>query len=182
MASALFEAILTIPSSLISTTAPLSSTISLITFPPAPITSLILSVGTFIVSILGALELTVSLALSRALAISPRIWILPFFACDKAVSIISLVIPVILISICKEVIPSFVPATLKSISPRWSSSPRISDKTATLSSSLIRPMAIPATGFDKGIPASIIDKEDPQTVAIDEDPFDSVISETSLIV
>ena len=72
MASALFEAILTMPSSLISTTAPLSSTISLITFPPAPITSLILSVGTFIVSILGALELTVSLALSRALAISPR--------------------------------------------------------------------------------------------------------------
>ena len=61
------------PSSLISTLAPLSSTISLMTFPPAPITSLILSVGTFIVSILGALELTVSLALSRALAISSRI-------------------------------------------------------------------------------------------------------------
>ena len=61
------------PSSLISNLAPLSSTISLMTFPPAPITSLILSVGTFIVSILGALELTVSLALSRALAISSRI-------------------------------------------------------------------------------------------------------------
>ena len=61
------------PSSLISTLAPLSSTISLMTFPPAPITSLILSVGTFIVSILGALEFTVSLALSRALAISSRI-------------------------------------------------------------------------------------------------------------
>ena len=41
---------------------------------------------------------------------------------------------------------------------------------------------MPATGLDRGIPASIIDKEDPQTVAIEEDPFDSVISETSLIV
>ena len=43
-------------------------------------TSLILSVGTFIVSILGAFEFTVSLALSIALAISPRICILPLFA------------------------------------------------------------------------------------------------------
>ena len=41
---------------------------------------------------------------------------------------------------------------------------------------------MPATGLVKGIPASIIDNDDPQTVAIDEDPFDSVISETSLMV
>ena len=52
------------PSSLISTLAPLSSTISLITFPPEPITSLILSTGTCIVSILGAVELTVSLGVT----------------------------------------------------------------------------------------------------------------------
>ena len=67
------DAILTIPSSLISTLAPLSSTISLITFPPEPITSLILSTGTCIVSILGAVELTVSLGFSMAFAISARI-------------------------------------------------------------------------------------------------------------
>ena len=67
------EAILTIPSSLISTFAPLSSTISLITLPPEPITSLILSTGTCIVSILGAVELTVSLGVSMAFAISAKI-------------------------------------------------------------------------------------------------------------
>ena len=57
-----FDATFTIPSSFMSTLAPLSSTISLITFPPEPITSLILSTGTWIVSILGAVELTVTIA------------------------------------------------------------------------------------------------------------------------
>ena len=95
---------------------------------------------------------------------------------------ISKVIPVIFISICKEVIPSFVPATLKSISPRWSSSPRISDKIENLSFSLINPIAIPATGSAIGTAASINAKEDPQTVAIEEDPLDSVISDTILNV
>ena len=91
---------------------------------------------------------------------------------------ISSVIEVILMSICKDVTPFSVPATLKSISPRWSSSPRISDRTAKSSPSLIRPMAIPAIGASKGTPASIIDRDVPQTVAIEEEPLDSVISET----
>ena len=50
------------------------------------------------------------------------------------------------------------------------------------SSSLISPMAIPATGRVRGMPASIIDNEAPQTVAMDEDPLDSVISETTRTV
>ena len=90
--------------------------------------------------------------------------------------------PSILISICKAVTPSAVPATLKSISPRWSSSPRISVRTAKSSPSFIRPIATPATAFVIGTPASINDKEVPQTVAIELDPFDSVISETTLNV
>ena len=88
----------------------------------------------------------------------------------------------ILISICKLVIPSSVPATLKSISPKWSSSPKMSESTTKSLSSLIKPIAIPATGFFNGTPASINANEVPQTVAIEEDPFDSVMSETTLIV
>ena len=58
----------------------------------------------------------------------------------------------------------------------------MSDKTENLSPSLIKPIAIPATGSFIGTPASIKDKEVPQTVAIDEEPLDSVISETTLRV
>ncbi len=47
-----------------------------------------------------------------------------------------------------------------------------------LSSSLISPMAIPATGALMGTPASISDRVPPQTVAIEEEPFDSRMSET----
>ena len=56
---------------------------------------------------------------------------------------ISSVMPGILMSICSEVMPSAVPATLKSMSPRWSSSPRMSESTAKPSFSRIRPMAMP---------------------------------------
>ena len=92
---------------------------------------------------------------------------------------ISSVMPSILMSICSEVMPAAVPATLKSMSPRWSSSPRMSESTAKRSPSLIRPMAMPATGLASGTPASISASEVPQTVAIDDEPLDSVISETT---
>ncbi|CAI8310801.1 MAG: Uncharacterised protein [Rhodospirillaceae bacterium] len=85
-------------------------------------------------------------------------------------------------SICSEVMPSDVPATLKSISPRWSSSPRMSDRTAKRSPSLIRPMAIPAQARRSGTPASIMDSDEPQTVAIDDEPLDSVTSESTRMV
>ena len=57
--------------------------------------------------------------------------------------------PFTLMSIWQAVMPSAVPQTLKSISPRWSSSPKISDKIAyfPVFSSVINPMAIPETGF-----------------------------------
>ena len=70
-----------------------------------------------------------------------------------------LVIPVTLISICNAVIPFLVPATLKSISPKWSSIPWISVNTVYLPelSSMISPIAIPATGALIGTPAAIRD-------------------------
>ena len=58
----------------------------------------------------------------------------------------------------------------------------MSDSTEKSLPSLIKPIAMPATGSFIGTPASIRANEVPQTVAIDEDPFDSVISETTLKV
>ena len=82
------------------------------------------------------------------------------------------VMPATLMSICSEVMPFAVPATLKSMSPRWSSSPRMSVMTANFSPSRISPIATPATGAFRGTPPSIIDSDEPQTVAIDEEPFE----------
>ncbi len=104
------------------------------------------------------------------------------FAWFNAICMISLVIPSILISICSAVIPSVVPATLKSISPKWSSSPKISERTTKLSPSFTKPIAIPATEALIGTPASINASEEPQTEAIELEPFDSVISETTRTV
>jgi hypothetical protein len=95
---------------------------------------------------------------------------------------ISSVMPAILMSICSEVTPSLVPATLKSMSPRWSSSPRMSLSTAKRSPSRMRPIAMPAVGRFSGTPASISASDDPHTVAMDDEPFDSVISETTRMV
>ena len=64
------EAILTVPSSEISTLAPVFSTISRITLPPVPITSRILSVGIFSTSMRGACSPSWARALPSAFAIS----------------------------------------------------------------------------------------------------------------
>ena len=58
----------------------------------------------------------------------------------------------------------------------------MSVRTVKRSSSFTKPIAIPATGAFSGTPASIRDSDEPQTLAIELDPFDSVISETTLIV
>ena len=106
----------------------------------------------------------------------------PSFAWSRAFFMISDETPAIFISIWKPVIPSAVPATLKSISPKWSSSPRMSERTAYLSPSVIKPIAIPATGFFIFTPAANIESVPPQTVAIEDEPFDSKISETTRTV
>jgi len=60
------------------------------------------------------------------------------------------------------VMPSFVPATLKSISPKKSSRPWISTMVIKRSPSVTRPQEMPATGFLIGTPASIRDSVEPQ--------------------
>ena len=60
----------------------------------------------------------------------------------------------------------------------------MSESTAYLPvfSSMMRPIAMPATGALIGTPASIIAIEPPQTDAIDDEPFDSRMSETMRMV
>ncbi len=60
----------------------------------------------------------------------------------------------------------------------------MSERTAYLPvfSSMIRPIAMPATADVIGTPASIIAIEPPQTDAIDDEPLDSRMSETRRIV
>ena len=90
--------------------------------------------------------------------------------------------PWILMSIWIDVMPSVVPATLKSMSPRWSSVPRMSVRIAYFLPSLMSPIATPATAARSGTPASNSDSEPPQTDAIDDEPLDSRMSETMRIV
>eukprot|EP00958_Prasinococcus_capsulatus_P004213 scaffold389_cov382-Prasinococcus_capsulatus_cf.AAC.23 len=87
-----------------------------------------------------------------------------------------------LMSIWKAVTPSAVPATLKSMSPRASSEPRISLSTTALlfgPSGIRRPIATPATGALMGTPASCRARQPPHTVAIDELPLLSVTRDSS---
>ena len=53
----------------------------------------------------------------------------PPWPASSASRMISNVTPVILMSICRAVMPFSVPATLKSMSPRWSSTPAMSERT-----------------------------------------------------
>ena len=81
--------------------------------------------------------------------------------------------PRILRSTWKPVMPSRVPPILKSMSPQWSSAPRMSvTRIALLSSGVV------ATGFLIGTPASIIARVPTQIDAIDEEPLEPMISET----
>ena len=103
----------------------------------------------------------------------------PSLACCRARARMSKVRPVALLSICRAVMPSVVPVTLKSMSPKKSSRPWMSDRTTVLPSSWIRPMAIPETGRLMGTPPSIRASVEPQVEAIEEEPLDSMTSETT---
>ena len=80
-------------------------------------------------------------------------------------------------------IPSVVPVTLKSMSPKKSSRPWISVRSTKSSSvsPVTRPQLIPATIFLIGTPAAMSDIHDAQVEAIDVEPFDSKVSDTVLI-
>ncbi len=150
--------------------------ISRIVAPALPMISPILLGCTVKCSVLGNASLVTIFC--SASSISSRIWFLPLLAFSSASFNTLRSIPPNLISIWSAVIPFFVPATLKSISPSWSSSPIISVSTAYFSPSVTSPIAIPATRSTISISAPRSAKAPPQIVAIEEEPLLSKISET----
>ena len=166
--------------------APVSSTMPWIVFPPGPMTMRILSGSMCIVMILGAYGESSFLGSASSSSISFMICIRPSLACARASWRISLERPWTLMSICMAVTPFSVPVTLKSMSPRKSSIPWISERMAIFcdpSSSILstRPIAMPATGALIGTPASMRAIVLPHVEAIELDPLDERISLTTLI-
>ena len=157
--------------------APVSSCICWIIFPPGPITAPINSFGISSATIRGTCGFSSARGSEMVSIILFRMCSRPALACINACSRISKLKPSHLMSICVAVKPSRVPVVLKSMSPKWSSSPRMSLNTAYLSSPgfLMSPMAIPDTGFFMGTPASIKASVPAHTVAMEEEPFDSRI-------
>ena len=157
--------------------APVSSCICWMIFPPGPMTAPMNSFGISKASMRGTQGFSSGRGSAMVSVMHFRMCSRPALACIRAFSRMSNDRPSHLISIWVAVRPSLVPVVLKSISPRWSSSPRLSDSTAYLSSPgfFIRPIAIPETGFFMGTPASIRASVPAQTVAIDEEPLDSII-------
>ena len=96
---------------------------------------------------------------------------------------ISSEMPSIFRSSWMPVMPFWVPATLKSISPKWSSSPMMSVRSVYfLSDSFTRPTEMPATGWVIGTPASIRPSVALHTDAIEEEPLLSRMSLMQRIV
>ena len=157
--------------------APVSSCICWIIFPPGPITAPMNSLAMSIATMRGTCGFSSARGSAIVSVMQLRICSRPAFAWARAFSSISYDRPSHLMSICVAVRPSLVPVVLKSMSPRWSSSPRMSERTAYFSSPgfFIRPIAMPETGFFIGTPASMRASVPAHTVAIDDEPFDSRI-------
>ncbi len=107
----------TLPSSVTLTFAPVASMMLFIVLPPGPIRSLILSCFIEKARTFGAYRETDSLEADIVESIFARTYERASFALPRAFLIISMLSPETFMSICRAVIPFSVPATLKSISP-----------------------------------------------------------------
>ena len=167
------------PSSSTAMSAPVSCCMALITLPFGPMTSPILSIGISKLTIFGALAFTSGRGAASASCITPRMMRRASRAWRNASPRTSVGKPAILVSSWRAVTKSAVPATLKSMSPKASSAPRMSVSVVYLPSANTRPIAMPPTGALIGTPASMSDNVEPQTEAIEVEPFDESTSETS---
>ena len=177
------------PSSATSILAKLKSSImARICFPPGPITFPIESSDIFIWSTLGTVAGSTGRGSAKAFSISPNICSRPTLAWSNALAMVSNVNPSHLISSWNVVIPSLLPATLKSIVPKASSVPNISDTITAFSSDTPPlspnniPIAIPAIGLLIGTPASINARHPPHTDAMELEPLLSVTKLSTRIV
>ena len=98
--------------------APVSSCNARMFFPPGPINAPILSTGIFTVMMRGAYSFNSARDSGNTASIFSKMEARAVFACSSASFIICALKPLILMSICRAVMPAGVPATLKSISPR----------------------------------------------------------------
>ena len=80
------------------------------------------------------------------------------------------------------VMPFSVPPTLKSMSPKKSSSPWMSTIVIQRSPSVISPQEMPATGRLIGTPASISASVEPQMEPCEVEPLEESTSETRRMV
>ena len=168
----------TAPSSSTLMSAPVSDWMALITLPLGPITSPIFSTGISKEEIFGAVSRTSGLGSMMVSAITSRMSRRAECACRSASASTDAGMPEIFVSSWSAVMKSVVPATLKSMSPKASSAPRMSVRVTQAPSAWTRPMATPATGALIGTPASINDRVDPHTDAIELDPLDAITSDT----
>ncbi len=175
------EDTVTVPSSLMSTLAPVCSVMALIFLPPGPITIPIISGSILKVINCGAYFDMVARGVSMVASIFSRMCRRAGLAWLMASAITLMGSPVIFMSICRAVMPLSVPATLKSMSPRKSSMPWMSVRMRTSSPSLIRPMAAPLTGLVIGTPASISERVEPQTEPMEVEPLEDSTSDTTRI-
>ena len=166
------------PSSSTLMSAPVSSWMALITLPLGPITSPIFSTGISKLTILGAVSRTSGRGSAMAAAITSRMARRAVRACSRAPASTEAGMPAILVSSWRAVTKSAVPATLKSMSPKASSAPRMSVRVTKRPPSPTRPMATPATGALIGTPASMSDRVEPHTEAIELDPLEAITSDT----
>ena len=161
--------------------APVSSWIWLIILPFGPMTSPILSTGTFTAMTRGAFG-DISSGTSMASAMTSRIARRASRAWFSAPARTDAGMPSSLVSSWIAVTNSRVPATLKSMSPKASSAPRMSvsaaNRVSPSTSSEMRPIAMPATGARSGTPALSSDRVDAQTEPIEVEPLEPSASET----
>ena len=115
-----------IPSSSTEMSAPVSAWMALMTLPFGPMTSPILSIGISKQTTFGAVSPTSARGSAMAFFMTSRIARRASLACCRAWARTSAGRPSILVSSCRAVTNSDVPATLKSMSPKASSVPRMS--------------------------------------------------------
>mmetsp|Transcript_23976 Transcript_23976/g.58762 ORF Transcript_23976/g.58762 Transcript_23976/m.58762 type:complete len:231 (-) Transcript_23976:1278-1970(-) len=178
---------ITTPSSLMSMASTLvSSQMLLIISPPLPMIFPMYLVGTVTLWIWGANSERAPAGGGLAFSISPRMCTRPLLAASSAWRSTARVMPSTLMSIWNALMPAPSPATLKSMSPRASSLPRMSVRMMASSpldaSPRIRPMAMPATFLVMGTPASCSAKHPAHTVAMELEPLLSVMVDSSRTV
>ena len=124
----------------------------------------------------------ISSGASMASAITSRIVMRASRAWVSAAARTSAGMPSSLVSSCSAVTNSRVPATLKSMSPKASSAPRMSvSATYWVSPSTspeMSPIAMPATGAFSGTPACSSDIVEAQTEPIEVEPLEPIASES----